>query len=57
MGTQDIEDILPPKLFRRIHRSYIISMSKVDSYTAEAVDVNGVSIPIGRAYRDVMENL
>lgn len=57
MGTQDIEDILPPKLFRRVHRSYIISMSKVDSYTAEAVDVNGVSIPIGRAYRDVMENL
>ncbi|MES1198209.1 MAG: LytTR family DNA-binding domain-containing protein [Chitinophagaceae bacterium] len=57
MTTHEIEDILPANLFRRIHRSYIISISKIDSYTAEMVEVNGVSIPIGRSYRDIMENL
>ena len=57
MGTQEIEDLLPAHLFKRIHRSYIISVSKIDSYTAEMVEVNGVSIPIGRGYRDVIENL
>src|SRR5450432_3559894 len=57
MSTHEIEDILPANLFKRIHRSFIISMSKIESYTAEIVEVNGVSIPIGRGYRDIIENL
>ncbi|MEO6288465.1 MAG: response regulator transcription factor [Ginsengibacter sp.] len=56
MGTHEIEDLLPSNLFKRIHRSYIISVSKIESYTAEMVEVNGVSIPIGRGYRDIIEN-
>ncbi len=57
MSTHDIEELLPASLFKRIHRSYIISLSKIDSYTAEMVEVNGISIPIGRGYRDIIENL
>jgi len=57
MGTHEIESVLPADQFKRIHRSFIISMSKIDSYTAEAVEVNGISIPVGRQYKDVIENL
>jgi two-component system, LytTR family, response regulator len=57
MSTHEIEAILPANLFKRIHRSFIVSISKIQSYTAEEVEVNGVSIPIGRGYRDVIENL
>ncbi len=57
MGTHEIEDLLPSNLFKRIHRSFIVSISKIESYTAEAVDVNGISIPIGRGYKDVIDNL
>ena len=57
MSTHEMEDLLPSNLFKRIHRSFIISISKIESYTAEMIDVNGVSIPIGRGYRDVIENL
>ena len=57
MGTHEIEELLPPHLFKRIHRSFIVSVNKIDSYTAEEVEVNGVSIPVGRAYRDSLENL
>ena len=57
MSTHEIEDLLPIQLFRRIHRSFIISISKIESYTAEMVEANGVSIPIGRGYRDIIENL
>ena len=57
MSTHEIEELLPPALFSRIHRSFIIALSKIESYTAEAVEVNGVSIPIGRGYRDVIEKL
>src|SRR4029077_9612832 len=57
MSTHEIEELLPSNLFKRIHRSFIVSVSKIDSYTAEAVDVNGISIPIGRGYKDVIESL
>lgn len=57
LTTHEIESMLPPHLFKRIHRSFIVALNKIDSYTAEAVDINGVSIPIGKGYRDGMENL
>jgi two-component system, LytTR family, response regulator len=57
MSTHEIEDLLPPNLFKRIHRSFIVSISRIESYTAEIVEVNGVSIPVGRGYRDILENL
>jgi|SRR5579863_8451847 len=57
MSTHEIENLLPAGLFKRIHRSYIISISKIVSYTAEIVELKGVSIPVGRGYRDILEKL
>lgn len=57
MSTHEIETLLPSHLFRRVHRSFIVSVSKIESYTAETVEVNGVSIPVGRGYKDSIENL
>jgi two-component system, LytTR family, response regulator len=57
MSTHEIEDLLPSNLFRRIHRSFIVSLGKIDSYTAEMVEVNGIAIPIGRGYRDITKDL
>lgn len=56
MSTHEIEALLPANLFKRVHRSFIVSMNKVESYTAEYVEVNGVTIPIGRGYKDILEN-
>lgn len=57
LTTAEMESLLPSHLFKRIHRSYIVSVNKIDSYNAEAVEVNGISIPIGRSYRDIMKDL
>ncbi|RNI31080.1 LytR/AlgR family response regulator transcription factor [Rufibacter latericius] len=57
MSTHEIEALLPAALFKRIHRSFIISINRIESYTSDTVEVNGVAIPIGRGYRDVVENL
>jgi two-component system LytT family response regulator len=57
MGTQEIEELLPSNLFKRIHRSFIVSINKIDSYTADMIEINGVSIPIGRGYRDVIDKI
>ncbi|HCY75432.1 MAG TPA: DNA-binding response regulator [Ignavibacteriales bacterium] len=57
ISTHDIESLLPSNLFKRIHRSFIVSLTKIDSYTADAVEVNGKSVPIGRGYKSIIENL
>jgi len=57
MSTHEIEQILPAERFQRIHRSFIVATDRIESYTAEMVELNGVSLPIGRGYRDVIEGL
>jgi two-component system, LytTR family, response regulator len=57
MSTHEIEALLPISLFKRIHRSFIVSISKIDSYTADTMEVNGIPLPIGRGYRDSVGDL
>ena len=57
MSTHEIESLLPSNLFKRIHRSFIVALSRIDSYTADTVEVNGIPIPIGRDYRDSIKDL
>ncbi|RWY54029.1 LytR/AlgR family response regulator transcription factor [Mucilaginibacter gilvus] len=57
VGTHEMEAILPGHLFKRVHRSFIIALNKIESYSAESLEVGGVSIPIGRAYKESFEKL
>jgi len=57
MSTHEIEVLLPADLFKRIHRSFIVALKKIDSYTADSVEVNGISIPVGIDYRDTIKDL
>ena len=57
ISTHEIEALLPRNLFKRIHRSFIVSINKIESYTAEEVEINGVTIPVGRDYRHLLEDL
>jgi DNA-binding LytR/AlgR family response regulator len=57
MSTHEIEAILPAHLFLRVHRSFIVSIRRIESYTAEMIEMGGVSIPIGKGYRDGMAKL
>jgi two-component system LytT family response regulator len=57
ISTHEIEALLPAMQFKRIHRSFIIALSKIESYTTDAVEVNGILIPVGREYRQVLDGL
>jgi two-component system LytT family response regulator len=57
MSTQEIESLLPPHQFKRVHRSFIVAIRRIESYTAERIEINGISIPIGKGFRDSMDNL
>jgi two-component system LytT family response regulator len=47
-----VEVMLPDSQFIRIHRSYIISLSKLTSFTAETIEIGNKELPIGRNYRN-----
>lgn len=57
MSTHEMEALLPASQFRRIHRSYIISLGKMHAYTMDRVEINGISIPVGRGYKEVLDEL
>ncbi len=48
----DIEQVLNPTLFSRIHRSFIINSSKINAFTSNEIEVNGFEIPIGASYKE-----
>jgi hypothetical protein len=45
-----LQEQLPGSMFTRIHRSFIVPLNKVESFTSSYVSVNNTQIPIGRAY-------
>lgn len=57
LTSAEMESLLPSHLFKRIHRSYIVSVNRIDSYTADTVEIEGISIPIGRSFRNVLKDL
>lgn len=46
------EQILNPKDFIRIHRSYIVALKHVDAYSCTEVEIGLFEIPIGRLYKE-----
>ncbi|MBA3663778.1 MAG: response regulator transcription factor [Bacteroidetes bacterium] len=44
-------------VFFRIHRSFIINMSKVSKYSKKEVDINGLKFPVSRNVADAFEEL
>ena len=54
----NIEAKLPKKDFIRTHRSFIVSISKIDSFTNEFIELAKKEIPISRTYKnDVVSRL
>ncbi|ULQ55872.1 LytTR family DNA-binding domain-containing protein [Flavihumibacter rivuli] len=49
-SISDMEERLPATKFLRVHRSFIIALDKIDSYTPSYVEINKTNIPIGRHY-------
>jgi DNA-binding LytR/AlgR family response regulator len=50
LSLANMESILMPPQFRRIHKSYIINTSCIHSYTSTEIEIRKISLPIGRAY-------
>nr|MBD3621697.1 response regulator transcription factor [Sunxiuqinia sp.] len=54
----NIEAKLPQKDFIRTHRSFIVSIRNIDSFTGESIEMGKKQIPISRSYKkEVLQKL
>lgn len=50
-----VEEMLPDSEFIRIHRSYVVAINKIKTYTATHLEVAGKELPIGRLFKKEVE--
>jgi DNA-binding LytR/AlgR family response regulator len=53
----EIEDKLSKSNFIRIHRSFVVARDKISAFSANDVEVDNKSIPIGRSYKELVLSL
>ena len=51
LSFKKLEEALPSKGFKRIHKSYLISLDKIDAIERNHVKIGKESLPIGESYR------
>ena len=49
--------MLPANQFVRIHRSFIVAISKITAFTNHDIEIGGIEIPVGRLYSQQIERL
>jgi len=53
-SISSVEEMLPENKFVRTHRSFIISIQKIKSFTHELIEIDKATIPIGKIYRNTL---
>jgi two-component system LytT family response regulator len=51
-NMKKMEDALPEKHFIRVHKSYIVSINKIDSIERSRIFIHDKIIPVGDTYRE-----
>jgi DNA-binding LytR/AlgR family response regulator len=49
---KDLEVLIPSSLVCRVHKSYMVSLSKIDSVERSRINISGQKIPISDSYRE-----
>ncbi len=53
----EIEEKMPDNVFVRVHRSYLVTKSKVKGISSKHITINQTKIPMGPMYREKVEEL
>jgi len=51
LSMKKIENLLPSGQFYRIHKSFIISLDKIESIEGNMVKINNTKLPVGNSFR------
>ena len=52
LSLRNVEENLSQEHFIKIHKSYVVSVSKIDTIENNDVLIQSIRIPVGRNYRD-----
>jgi two-component system LytT family response regulator len=56
LSMKSLEEELPPSVFLRIHKSYIVSKSFVTAIRKNSVFIKDLELPIGENYKEAIES-
>lgn len=51
----ELYKILNENKFIRIHKSFIVNSDKISAYTSGEIELENISLPIGRTYKELVE--
>jgi DNA-binding LytR/AlgR family response regulator len=52
---KNMEEKLNGQTFLKVHRSYIVNLSKIDDIRGNTIYINGTQIPIGKGHKEDLE--
>jgi two-component system, LytTR family, response regulator LytT len=55
-SLKSLEEKLPSKKFMRVHRSFIVSLDKINSITRNALQIGKINITVGDQYKEVFSS-
>jgi DNA-binding LytR/AlgR family response regulator len=50
----NLEEKLPADKFVRIHKSYMVSISQINTFTSNTIEIKNKKLPIGRSYKNMV---
>jgi len=56
-SISEIGEKLPEHDFARVHRSFIVAISKIESYTKDFLEIRNIQIPVGRMYAHPIQEI
>lgn len=56
LNLKGIQELLPESDFMRIHKSYIINLSRMRSRNSDSVFIEKIKIPLGESYKNELKN-
>ncbi len=54
MSLTSLTEQLPSEDFLRVHKSFIVSVAQISSFTANTIEIQEKMIPIGRSYKNAV---
>ena len=50
-SISSVEEMLPEREFARVHRSYIVSLKRIKTFTSDLIEIGNTCVPIGKLYK------
>ncbi|NOQ27907.1 MAG: response regulator [Bacteroidales bacterium] len=56
-SLKELEEKLPENKFIRIHKSYIVSVKKIDALEGNLIEIAGEKLPVGKSFKSKVINI